>query len=255
MALSDFTGPDYIDAWTRDLDARWPEREAMARCVVGTLGRWRDEGGGEGSHARRDGGSGEVRRGEDRRDRREREHHQVGSRGGRQLGVIRLLELGVGAGRLATSVLNSLADASGEGPSTEVEYTGVEIEPALVLHGKELLEAAGHRNIRLVRADLKDDAWTSGIGPFDAVFTLQTLHDLGGIDALESVYRQIQRLLSPGGILINADFVVPFEKDDPERPRRLPVETHQGLLSRLGYVDFRCELQLGKMACMSAGKL
>ena len=30
MALSDFTGPDYIDAWTEDLDRRWPERAAMA---------------------------------------------------------------------------------------------------------------------------------------------------------------------------------------------------------------------------------
>ena len=249
MALSDFTGPDYIDAWTRDLDARWPERAAMARCVVGTLVEWFDE---EGSHARRDGRSGEVRRGEEGRERREREHHQVGSHDGRLPGVIRLLELGVGAGRLATSVLNALADASGEVPPSDVEYTGVEIEPALVLHGKELLDAAGHRNIRLVRADLKDDAWTAGIGPFDAVFTLQTLHDLGGIDALEAVYRQIHRLLSPGGILVNADFVVPFEKDDPERPRRLPVETHQGLLSSLGYVDFRCELRIGKMACMAA---
>ena len=252
MALSDFTGPGYIDAWTADLDARWPEREAMADCVVGTLGRWRDEGGGEGSHARHDGRSGEVRRGEERRERCKREHHQVGSRGGRPLGVIRLLELGVGAGRLATSVLNSLADASGEGPPTDFEYTGIEIEPALVLHGKELLEAAGHRNIRLVRADLKDDAWTEGIGPFDAVFTLQTLHDLGGIDALEAVYRQIHRLLSPGGTLVNADFVVPFEKDNPERPRRLPVGTHKDLLSSLGYVDFRCELRQEKMACMSA---
>ena len=111
-------------------------------------------------------------------------------------------------------------------PTSNIQ--GIEIEPALVLHGKELLEAAGHRNIRLVRADLKDDAWTADIGPFDAVFTLQTLHDLGGIDALEAVYRQIHRLLSPGGTLVNADFVVPFEKDDPLRPRRLPVETHQG---------------------------
>ncbi len=249
MALSDFTGPDYIDAWTRDLDARWPERAEMADCVVGTLARWFDE---EGSHARRDGRSGEVRRGEEGRERREREHHLVGSRGGRPLRLIRLLELGVGAGRLAKSVLNSLADASGEGPPTDIEYTGIEIEPKLVLHGKELLDAAGHRNIRLVRADLKDDAWTAGIGPFDAVFTLQTLHDLGGIDALEAVYRQIHWLLSPDGILVNADFVVPFEKDDPERPRRLPVDTHQGLLSSLGYVDFKCELWQGKMACMSA---
>jgi cyclopropane fatty-acyl-phospholipid synthase-like methyltransferase len=135
-----------------------------------------------------------------------------------------------------------------------VEYTGIDIESALVQHGRKLLMAAGHRTTRLIRADLKDDAWTAGIGPFDAVFSLQTFHDLGGIEALETVYRQIRELLAPGGILINADFVIPFEKDDPERPRRLPVETHKDLLSRLGFIDFRCELQQGKMACMAAGR-
>ncbi len=227
MALSDFTGPDYIDAWTRDLDRRWPEREAMADCVVGTLVQWRDEGGGE--------PSGEKR-------------HTV----------IRVLELGVGAAGLARSVLDALADAqTGDsrtvaGSPDSVEYTGIDIEPALVLHGQELLEKAGHREIRLVRADLRDDIWTERIGPFDAVLSLQTLHDLGGIDALEAAYRQLHGLLAPGGILVNADFVVPFEKDNPERPRRLPVETHKGLLSSLGFIDFRCEMQQGKMACMSA---
>ena len=234
MALSDFTGPDYIGAWTRDLDRRWPERAAMARCVARTLVEWfgdkeefRDDP--------QDGRSGEIRRGKRNPDEKSQ-----------------LLELGVGAAGLAGSVLNSIADASGEGPPAAVEYTGIDIEPALVRHGKKLLETAGHRDIHLVRADLKDEAWTADIGPFDAVFTLQTLHDLGGIDALESVYRQIQGILAPGGILVNADFVVPFEKDEPERPRRLPVETHKDLLSSLGFIDFRCELQQGKMACMTA---
>lgn len=227
MALSDFTGPDYIDAWTEDLDRRWPERAAMADCVVGTVVRWYADRAGRGMH-------------------------QVRSRGGGHSGEIRLLELGVGAGGLALNVLSALFDGSHSGRTGIVDYTGIEIEPALVLHGKELLETAGHRDIRLVRADLKDDAWTADIGLFDTVFSLQTLHDLGGIGALEAIYRQTHGLLIPGGILVNADFVVPFEKDDLDRPRRLPVETHRDLLSGLGFIDFRCETQQGKMACMSA---
>ena len=221
MALSDFTGPDYIAAWTRDLDDRWPERAVMAECVVRTVAQWRDEGGGDPSEEKR--------------------HAKF-----------RMLELGVGAGGLARSVLNSLADTSGEGPPATVEYTGIEIEPALVQHGRALLMAAGHQDVRLIRADLKDDAWARGLGSFDAVFSLQTIHDLGGVDALETVYQRIHKLSAPGGVLVNADFVVPFEKDDPERPRRLPVETHRGLLASLGFVDFRCDLRIGKMACMSA---
>ena len=237
MALSDFTGPDYIDAWVRDLDRRWPERAAMADCLVGTLVQWRDE----------------WRVDEDSVGR-----NQQGRYGNHDHAVIRVLELGVGAAGLARSVLDVLADAqTGDsqtvaGSPDSVEYTGIDIEPALVQHGKELLETAGHRDIRLVRADLRDDAWTAGIGPYDAVLSFQTLHDLGGIDALEAVYRQVEELLASGGILVNADFVVPFEKDGPEQPRRLPVETHKDLLSSLGFIDFRCELQQGKMACMSA---
>ena len=227
MALSDFTGPDYIDAWTRDLDNRWPERAAMADCVVRTLVGWRD-------------------------DRREHERHQAESPGSDHLATIRLLELGVGAGSLAGAVLDALADKSGEEPARSIEYAGIEIEPALVQHGRKLLAAAGHHDARLIHADLKNDAWTRGLGPFDAVFTLQTLHDLGGVDALEAVYRQARGLLPPGGILVNADFVVPFEKDDLDHPRRLPVETHENLLSSLGFVDFRCGLRRGKMACMAA---
>ena len=227
MALSDFTGPDYIHAWTKDLDRRWPERAVMVDCVVRTLVEWQDE-------------------------RRDRDLRQAGSREKKRHAVIRLLELGVGAGGLAEAVLDALADASGEGSPDTVEYTGIDIEPALVSHGKERLMAAGHHDAHLVRADLKDGNWICGNGPFDAGYSLQTFHDLGGIEALETVYRRIHGLLAPGGVLVNADFVVPFEKDDPERPRRLPVETHQDLLSSLGYVDFKCELLQGKMACMAA---
>ena len=232
MALSDFTGPDYIDAWTKDLDRRWPERAAMMDCVVRTLVEWQDE----------------LRL----RDLRQVGSRQAGSREKKRHAVIRLLELGVGAGGLAEAVLDALADASGEESSDTVEYTGIDIEPALVSHGKERLMAAGHHDAHLVRADLKDGAWTEGIEPVDAVYSLQTFHDLGGVEALETVYRQTHGLLAPGGVLVNADFVVPFDKDDPERPRRLRVETHQDQLSSLGYVDFRCELLQGKMACMAA---
>lgn len=233
MALSDFTGPDYIAAWTRDLDRRWPERAAMADCVVRTLVEWRDEWRGR---------CGTIM-GDER---------SVSEENG---ALIRLLELGVGAGGLAHTVLSALYERVESGRTSVVEYTGIEIESALVQHGRKLLMAAGHRNACLIRTDLKGDTWTRGLGPFDAVFTLQTFHDLGGIEDLEAVYRQVYGLLAPGGILVNADFVVPFEKDDPNRPRRLPVETHENLLFSLGFVDFRCDLRIGKMACMSARRV
>ena len=227
MALSDFTGPDYIDAWTEDLDRRWPERAAMADCVVRTLVGWQGEW-------------------------REQEHHQAKSPRSDHHATIRLLELGVGAGGLAQAVLCALFDGAKSERTSAVEYKGIEVEPALVIHVDELLVESGYQDARAIQADLRSDAWARGLGPFDAVFTLQTIHDLGGVDALEAVYRRVHGLLAPGGILVNADFVVPFEKDDHDRPRRFPVETHQNLLANLGFIDFKCGLQGGKMACMEA---
>ena len=123
MALSDFTGPDYIDAWTEDLDRRWPERAAMADCVVQMLVGWRGE-------------------------RREREHHQEESPGSDHLTTIRLLELGVGAGGLAQTVLSALFDGSASGRTSAVHYTGIEIELPLVQHGRKLHRGGRPSSIR-----------------------------------------------------------------------------------------------------------
>ena len=102
MALSDFTGPDYIEAWTRDLDRRWPERAAMADRVMRTLVGWF--------------------RGWDRNDL-----HGAKSRGEKLPSRIRLLELGVGAGRLALTVLDALSDVAESVRTGAVEYTGIEL--------------------------------------------------------------------------------------------------------------------------------
>ena len=153
MALSDFTGPDYIYDWTRDLDSRWSERKAIAECVVRTLVEWRVK----------EWRGAEDRDGSNRKDRA----------GNRDRARIRLLELGVGAGGLAQAVLDALTVKPETGQPGAVEYTGIDIEPALVQHGKARLGSAGYRDARLVQANLKDCIWTRAIEPVDAVFTLQ----------------------------------------------------------------------------------
>ena len=106
--------------------------------------------------------------------------------------------------------------------------------------------------MHIVNTDLKTPDWMDGLAPIHAAYTLQTLHDLGGLDALRAVYQQLFSLISPGGLLINADFVVPFSKDRPDKPRRFPVDTHRMLLTAIGFTAFTCEGHEGKMACMSA---
>lgn len=209
MALSDFTGPDYIDDWTRDLDQRWPERAVMAECVVETMQDW-------------------CRRTK-RRD-------------------MKILELGTGAGGLSEAVLSALESGSVQ------SFIGIDISPELTQHTHERLRIMNIPDLRLENFDLKSPDWPEELDPVDIAYTFQTLHDLGGRDALEAMYRQLYDLLTPGGLLINADFVIPFPKDPPDRPRRFPVETHRALMADIGFTGFTCHLQSGKMACMSSRK-
>ena len=214
MSLSKFTDRDAIDSWTSGLDQEWPERIPVSKTVIHTLTEW-------------------LRKDICRL---------------KPLEKIRILELGIGTGQLANTVLDNFAAIK---PGL-VEYIGIDIEPALIRNTKEKLVSAGHRNIQFFQTDLKDYSWIDKVHNVHAVFSLQTFHDLGGVDALEKLYREIYHILFPGGILVNADFVIPFKKDNPVQPRRLPIEIHHNLLSRLNFFNFKCEIQAGKMACMSA---
>ena len=57
------------------------------------------------------------------------------------------------------------------------------------------------------------------------------------------------------GRLLNADFIVPFENDDPKKMRRFPVDVHQRILESIGFVNFSHEATDGKLAIMTADRL
>ena len=159
-----------------------------------------------------------------------------------------VLELGIGAGHLAGAVLDAI-DAS---PLTGALYTGLDIEDRLIDHGACRLKAGrDSARIDLKQVDLNGPDWHVDLGPVDVAFSLQSLHDLSGFEALRGAYQRLFRLLRPGGLIINADFVEPFAKDDPHRPRRFPVERHRQLLTAIGFTDF-AHSRHGQLACMSA---
>jgi SAM-dependent methyltransferase len=59
----------------------------------------------------------------------------------------------------------------------------------------------------LIQADLRDPSWAEGIPlPLDAVLSATALHWLLP-EPLTALYRQVARMLRPGGLLLNADHV------------------------------------------------
>ncbi|MBT4101749.1 MAG: methyltransferase [Gemmatimonadetes bacterium] len=163
------------------------------------------------------------------------------------LQAISLLELGVGNGKLALDILHRL-----QAHTTHLSYMAVDINGDL-LHAA-LAEI--HRGLpacatTALLGDLNDPAILRDQPQMDLVFSLQTLHDLHGLVALRGVYEALYQLLSPGGLLVNADFIVPFEKDDASNPRRFPVDVHHSILEELGFTEFTSQTE-GKLACMTA---
>ena len=160
----------------------------------------------------------------------------------------RVLELGIGSGHLAGAVLDAIVESSLAGAA----YTGLDVEVRLIDHGRgRLVEGRAPARIGLRQVDLNGPDWHVGLSPADVAFSLQSIHDLAGYEALRNVYQRLFRLLKPGGLMINADFVEPFAKDDPEKPRRFPVERHRELLKTIGFADF-AHSRHGQLACMAA---
>ncbi len=159
----------------------------------------------------------------------------------------RALELGIGACHLSAAVL----DVIDQCPVVGAGYTGLDIEPRLLDHGRSRLSHHDPARIDLHQVDLNDSNWSVGLPPVDVTFSLQSIHDLAGYQALQNIYQGLAELLRPGGLLINADFVEAFPQDDPQKPRRFPVSTHEALLTARGFSQFS-HSRHGKLACMSA---
>ena len=152
----------------------------------------------------------------------------------------RLLELAPGSGPLAQALVEQVPG---------LDYTGVDNSLPLLARARARL-AKYSQQVTLVVADLNEEGWVNQLdGPFDAVVSMQSLHDLGSAEQIERVYYLCRPLLAPGGVLLNADFVVSPGEEDPDKPGRLTVDRHMELLAAYGYEDGRCTLQEGQLAC------
>ena len=164
---------------------------------------------------------------------------------------IHLLELGPGTGQLAQLVIDHLKSNN----LSNISYTGVDINPGLISYTEQKLTGLHSTKLSLHQSNLNDESWYKNLPLFNLAYTFQTLHDLGGYKALELAYKKIYSLIKPDGMLLNADFIVPFKNDDPKKMRRFPVDVHQRILESIGFVNFSHEVTEGKLAIMTAVRL
>ena len=148
-----------------------------------------------------------------------------------------VVELAPGGGKLADQILHDL-------PAT---YTGIDFSEPLLDSTRQRLAPYGVR-VHLLHADLNEDDWPAQIAtPVHAVFSMQSLHDLGDGHQVERIYQLAHELLAPGGLFLNADLL--HNPNDP-RPGRLPIERHLMLLAAQGYQRPACTLEMGGFGCI-----
>lgn len=157
--------------------------------------------------------------------------------------AVQVVELCAGPGQLAAAMLTELP---------QINYTGLDASELLLAFAREQLAPFGSR-ATLIQADLNQDEWLSRLpSQVHAVVSLQSLHDLGGEVEVSRIYRLAKNLLVPGGLLLNADLVVPPGSDDPEQPGRRSIPRHLELLRAHGYERGACTIQRGELGCVMA---
>ena len=102
----------------------------------------------------------------------------------------RILELGIGTGRVAHELLEQLPDA---------EYVGLDASAAMLDLARDRVP-----QVRLVEADLLHEWRTRVGGPFDLVVTAQTIHHVEGTGKRD-VFQQAYAVLAPGGRILLAE--------------------------------------------------
>lgn len=110
----------------------------------------------------------------------------------------RVLDLGCGTGSLSARILDRFGS---------VRCDGVDLDPVLLeIARRGRADPEGRQ--RWVDADLRHAEWTSRLPArrYDAVVSSTALHWLTA-RSLGRVYREAARLLRPGGVLLNADFI------------------------------------------------
>lgn len=109
-----------------------------------------------------------------------------------------ILELGSGPGFLASYLLEAL-------PTVRMELLDFS-SPMHKLAGKRLGVLIDR--VKFVERDFKKQNWIRGLGPYDAVVTLQAVHELRHKRHAEKLHREVKKVLKADGQYLVCDHYI-----------------------------------------------
>ncbi len=150
--------------------------------------------------------------------------------------AIRVLELGSGPGFLAKHMLEALP---------AIEYVALDFSPAMHALAVQRLGALAER-VRFVERSFRDPSWPQGLGRFDAVVTLQAVHELRHKRHAAGLHAQARQVLVPGGSYLVCDH---FSGEDGMSNDQLymSVAEQRTAIEQAGFENVRQELVKGTL--------
>jgi cyclopropane fatty-acyl-phospholipid synthase-like methyltransferase len=143
-----------------------------------------------------------------------------------------VLELGSGPGFLAHHILQSLAG---------IKYAMLDFSPAMhELAHQRLGSFAQH--VHFIQADLKTKEWTSSLDTFDAVVTLQAVHELRHKRHASELHSSVRGLLRKNGIYLVCDHFI-GKGGMTNTELYMSVEEQYSTLEKAGFKNIQCILQ------------
>lgn len=116
----------------------------------------------------------------------------------RAAGAGSVLELGSGPGFLAEHVLRALP---------RIEYSALDFSEAMHQLARERLGPLSER-VRFEIRDFKDPAWSSGLGVFDAVISMQAIHEVRHKRHVAELLAHVRRVIRSRGLFLMCDHEV-----------------------------------------------
>jgi hypothetical protein len=154
-----------------------------------------------------------------------------------------IVELAAGPGFLAEALLTRFP---------QMTYDGIDYSKPMIALAHDRLSQFKDR-IKLHCANLNSDDWPLLLTKeVHAFVSNQALHDLGSEENVEQAYETARKYLVPYGMLLNADLVIPKDREGEYDPGKLKVSRHIEILRAKQYTRVNCTLDLGHYACIVA---
>lgn len=148
-----------------------------------------------------------------------------------------ILELGSGPGFLAENILNALP---------EVSYTAVDFSAVMHDLARRRLGARAH-HVTWIQSDFRSASWSSDLAKFNAIVTLQAVHELRHKSRATELHAGVRTLLAHDGSYLMCDHWC-GDGGMTNSELYMSLDEHEVALASAGFGDVALVMLAGTLA-------